>query len=624
MCKQQFSIVAQVDILLITPPFIQLNTPYPATPNLKGFLNEKGFTAVQLDLSIACILQMFSRDGLQHLFSVAEGVSCSANSKKIIKAKDEYIKYIDSVMAFLQGKDTTFAHAIVNGILPRAKRFNIQQNLNKHFGWDGTQDKAKFLATLFIEDLGDFITECIDSRFGFSRYAEQIGLFASDFGVVESEVQIDSPITKIMLTLLDKSIQEHNPKVVGFTIPFPGNLVMALKSAQFIKQNYPSIKVVIGGGFVSTELRNLNEPRLFELIDYVCLDDGELPLLKILNRLTKGDNQLSRTYILEGGEVRYINNATEPDFDHSSIGTPIYDGLPLNDYISVTETTNPMHNLWSNGRWNKMFLAHGCYWHKCAFCDTSLDYINRYSPASAQVLCDRIEAIIAQTHQRGFHFVDEAASPAVLRKLADEILARQISITWWTNIRFEKAFTPELCKLLAKSGCIAVSGGIEVASDRLLKKMEKGVTIEQLVKSTQAFKKAGIMIHAYLMYGFPTQTSKETIDALEIVRQLFANRLIQSAFWHKFTMTVHSPIGLNPERYGVKAVPLEPKSFAQNACEHIDTVGCNPSHYGDGLVTALYNYMHNNGLDFNLQTWFNFNIPKTTIPKNYIANLMKG
>lgn len=615
--------MAQVDILLITPPFIQLNTPYPATPSLKGFLQEEGFSVAQLDLSIASILQIFSRDGLQHLFSVAEVKGCSANSKKIIRAKDEYIRHIDSVMAFLQGKDTTFAHAIVNGALPKAKRFNIQQNLNKHFGWDGIQDKAKFLATLFIEDLGDFITECIDNRFGFSRYAEQIGLFASDYNVIEREVQVDSPITTIMLKLLDKSIQEHNPRVVGFTIPFPGNLVMALKSAQFIKHNYPSIKVVIGGGFVNTELRNLNEPRLFKLVDYVCLDDGELPLLKIMGRVKDGDNELARTYILEDGAVKYINNATEPDFDHSSIGPPLYEGLPLNDYISVTETTNPMHNLWSNGRWNKMFLAHGCYWHRCAFCDTSLDYIKRYSPASAQVLCDRIEAIVAQTNQRGFHFVDEAASPVVLRKLAEEILARQISITWWTNIRFEKAFTPELCGLLARSGCIAVSGGVEVASDRLLQKMEKGVTIEQLVKSTLAFKKAGIMIHAYLMYGFPTQTSKETIDALEIVRQLFANRLIQSAFWHRFTMTVHSPIGLNPKKYGVKAVPIEPNSFAQNACEHIDTVGCNPNHYSDGLVTALYNFMHSNGLGFSLQTWFDFKIPKTSIAPNYIASLMR-
>jgi radical SAM superfamily enzyme YgiQ (UPF0313 family) len=614
--------VNTADILLVTPPFIQPNTPYPATPSLMGFLKEQGFSASQLDLSIALFLEIFSAKGLQIMFDSAEVTKCSANSKKIIQSKDQYIKHIDAVVSFLQGKDTTFAHAIVNDILPKAKRFNIQQNINKHFGADGINDKAKFFATLFIEDLSDFITECVDNRFGLSRYAEQIGLNITDFQDVLNELDLDSPITLLMLNLLKKSIEEHQPKVVGFTIPFPGNFLMALKSAQYIKKNYPAIKVVLGGGFVSTELRELSDPRLFKLVDFVCLDDGELPLLKILCHITKGENLFARTFMLENDSVIYINNSNEPDFSHSSIGTPIYQGLPINDYISVSETTNAMHNLWSSARWNKMVLAHGCYWHKCAFCDTSLDYINRYSPADAKVLCDRIETIINQTGSRGFHFVDEAAAPSVLRKLAEELISRQLSITWWTNIRFEKAFTPELCKLLAESGCIAVSGGIEVASDRLLQKMEKGVTIEQLVKSTSAFRDSGIMIHAYLMYGFPTQTSKETIDSLEIVRQLFKNKLIQSAFWHRFTMTVHSPIGKNPEKYGVKMVPLKETSFAKNACNHIDTVGCNPEKYSEGLVTALYNYMHNNGINYDLQTWFDFKIPKTSIQANYISQFM--
>jgi radical SAM superfamily enzyme YgiQ (UPF0313 family) len=398
---------------------------------------------------------------------------------------------------------------------------------------------------------------------------------------------------------------------------------MALKSAEFIKKNYPNIPIVLGGGFINTELRQLKEPKLFNIVDYVCLDDGELPLLKLLNHIIKGEKKLARTYRIEQGVIEYVNDALEPDFDHSNVGTPLFEGLPLNRYISACETTNPMHNLWSSERWNKMILAHGCYWHKCAFCDTSLDYIKRYSTASSQVLCDRIESIIEQTGQRGFHFVDEAASPAVLRKLAEELLSRNLSITWWTNIRFEKAFTPDLCKLLAKSGCVAVSGGIEVASDRLLQKMEKGITIEQLVQTTSAFRKSGIMIHAYLMYGFPTQSAKETIDALEIVRQLFQHKLIQSAFWHRFTMTVHSPIGQKPERYGVQKVPLNPSSFTQNACDHIDNSGANPNDFSYGLVKSLYNYMHNNGLNFDLQEWFDFKIPRTSIPKNLIARLLK-
>jgi len=615
--------VLQADLLLITPPFIQLNTPYPATACLKGFLQEQGFEVAQFDLSLACILEMLTADGLRKMFDFAKNINCSANAKKIIQFRVEYIRHIDAVIAFLQGKDNTYAYAINNGALPEAKRFNIQQDLEWHFGADGIQDKARFLATLFIEDIGDFITECVDNRFGFSRYAEQIGLNAISFQSILEELKTNTPITKIMCDLLDNSIKQHQPKVIGFTIPFPGNLLMALKSSEFIKKNYPHIPIVMGGGFVNTELRQLNEPKLFELIDYVCLDDGELPLLKLLNHLIKGEEALARTFKLEQNSVIYINNAEENDFAHKECGTPDYDGLPLADYISVSETTNPMHNLWSNGRWNKMALAHGCYWHRCSFCDVSLDYIKTYSTTSSSDLCNRIEAIIKQTGQRGFHFVDEAASPALLRKLAEEIIHRKLSLTWWTNIRFESAFTTELCELLAASGCVAVSGGLEVASDRLLQKMEKGVSIEQVTMVTAAFQQSGIMIHAYLMYGFPTQTAQETIDSLEIVRQLFEHKLIQSAFWHRFAMTVHSPVGINPEKYGVERIPHPENAFAENGCHHIDKTGCNHKKYGLGLTKALYNFMHDNGFDYHLQDWFDFKIPPTTMAPNYIKRFLK-
>lgn len=615
--------MSQTDLLLITPPFTQVNTPYPATASLKGFLQEKGFRVTQFDLGIGCILEIFSSRGLQKLFGFANKVNYSSNSNKIIQSKNEYIRHIDAVIAFLQGKDSTFAFAINNRILPEAGRFQFQQDLEWHFGINSIQDKAQFLATLFLEDIGDFIVECVDKRFGFSRYAEQIGLNAINYQTLIEELKFNSPVTDIMCRLLDEKIMLSDPKMIGFTIPFPGNFLMTLKSAEFIKQYHPEISIVLGGGFINTELRQLNEPKLFELVDYVCLDDGEITLQKLLNHVIKGETSLVRTFIQDEGRVKYLNNTIEKDFTHQDCGIPDYEGLPLTDYISVCETTNPMHNLWSNGRWNKMVLAHGCYWHRCSFCDTTLDYIKRYSQAEATVLCDRIEAIIKQTGQRGFHFVDEAASPLVLRNLAEEIIRRNISICWWTNIRFEHAFTPELCELLALSGCVAVSGGLEVASDRLLKKMDKGVSVEQVTKVCASFQQAGIMIHAYLMYGFPTQTAQETIDSLEIVRQLFYYNLLQSAFWHRFTMTIHSPIGINPEKYEVEHIPHPENAFAQNGCHHLDKKGCNHEKYSEGLIKALYNYMHDNGIEYNLQEWFDFKIPGTLIPPNYIKRILK-
>jgi radical SAM superfamily enzyme YgiQ (UPF0313 family) len=304
------------------------------------------------------------------------------------------------------------------------------------------------------------------------------------------------------------------------------------------------------------------------------------------------------------------------------VGTPTWDGLPLNQYLSLLDMLNPMHRLWSDGRWNKLTVAHGCYWKKCSFCDVSLDYISRFDAASAETLADRIEAIVKETGQTGFHFVDEAAPPKSLKALAAEIQKRRLQISWWGNIRFEKTFTPELCQQLADSGCIAISGGLEVASDRLLKLMKKGVSVEQVARVTKGFSDAGILVHAYLMYGFPTQTVQDTVDALEYVRQLFQAGCIQSGYFHRFTCTVHSPVGRSPQDYGVSLVPLAEGGFAKNDIGFIDPTGTDHDSLGLGLKKALYNYMHGIGIEEDVRSWFTVRVPRPTVPRQRIARAL--
>jgi hypothetical protein len=285
---------------------------------------------------------------------------------------------------------------------------------------------------------------------------------------------------------------------------------------------------------------------------------------------------------------------------------------------------NPMHRLWSDGRWNKLTVAQGCYWKKCSFCDTSLDYIARYEAADAALLAERIDAIVAETGSSGFHFVDEAAPPKVLKALAAELQRRGTRISWWGNIRFEKAFTPALCEQLAASGCIAVTGGLEVASDRLLELMHKGVTVEQVARVTRAFSDAGVLVHAYLMYGFPTQTVQDTVDALEYVRQLFAAGCIQSGFWHRFACTVHSPVGLQPERYGVTLLPLPPGRFAKNDVGFVDPTGVDHDALGVGLKKAVYNFMHGIGLEEDVRCWFDHPVPKARVARHRIERALQA
>lgn len=615
-------------ILLITPPFTQLNTPYPATAYLKGFFNTKNISSHQCDLGIEVILALFSKNGFEKLFNAVEekNTSLSKNAQRIFNLRKEYCKTIDPVIDFLQGNNPTIAHLICEGdYLPEASRFAQLDDLEWAFGTMGTHDKARHLATLYLEDVSDLIVEALDPHFGFSRYAERLGRSANSFDELYMELQKpDSFIDEILIDLLRIKIENTKPGLVCLSVPFPGNLYSAFKCAQWIKKHHPVIKIAMGGGFANTELRSLSDVRVFSFLDFVTLDDGEAPLLHLIEFIEgkRDKEQLKRTFTLDQNKVVYFNGSLEKDIAQKDVGTPDYSDLVLDKYLSVIEIANPMHRMWSDGRWNKLTLAHGCYWGKCTFCDISLDYIKRYEPSSAILICDRIEALIKQTGQNGFHFVDEAAPPALMRDVAIEIIKRKLTVVWWTNIRFEKSFTKDLCVLLKESGCIAVSGGLEVASDRLLALIDKGVTVEQVTKVADNFTQAGIMVHAYLMFGFPTQTAQETIDSMEVVRQLFEQGVLQSGFWHRFAMTAHSPVGLDPKAFKMKLETSSMGTFANNDLVYVDEVGCDHEAFSEGLKKSLFNYMHGICFDFKLNEWFDFNVPKTKIPANYIESIL--
>jgi hypothetical protein len=649
--------VATHRVLSLIPPMTQLNTPYPSTAYLTGFLRAQGVCAVQEDLALALALALLSRDGLQamraHIHTLA-----LADRTPLVQGFDEhferYAATIQPTIAFLQGRDSTLAHRICSrSFLPEGPRFDALDayedpadpeagdGMAWAFGALGINDRARHLATLYLNDLADVVKQAVDPRFEFVRYAEQLAMSQASFDPLADALAAPPTLIDTLLHQLTlAAVVRHQPTVVLVSVPFPGAVYAALRIAQTIKAAQPGITLVLGGGYVNTELRELAEPRVFDYVDYLTLDAGERPLLALLDHLGGGRSaqRLVRTFhrpTPNAGDmtgdtagapaaVKYTN-FIEPDVPFDDVGTPTWDGLPLDRYLSLLDMLNPMHRLWSDGRWNKLTVAHGCYWKKCSFCDVSLDYISRYDAASADTLADRIEAIVAETGQTGFHFVDEAAPPKSLKALAAEINKRALSISWWGNVRFEKTFTPDLCQQLADSGCIAISGGLEVASDRLLALMKKGVDIDQVARVTKGFADAGILVHAYLMYGFPTQTVQETVDSLDVVRQLFAAGCIQSGFFHRFACTVHSPVGLAPQDYGITLKALPPGAFARNDVEFSDPVGTDHDLLGLGLKKAIYNYMHGIGLDDDVRMWFDHPTPKARVAKNRIAKaLMAG
>jgi hypothetical protein len=608
---------------------LQPNTPYAAVPMLTAWLRLQGHDAVQADLSLELLLKLFSSEGLSHLH-----------------LDEEYSAVISDVMEFLQDRNPSLAKRFAKrGALPEGQHLARAYEQEEQFGWNfrglEKHDRARYLCSLFLDDIAEAAAQ-LDPYFGFSRYAEQLAASLPNFGKIQTALKSSGALFVNWLDeLTDAQIAEHNPQLVAITVPFPGCLFGALCIARRIKQTRPEIRIVLGGGYANTELRELTDPTVFDYVDFITLDSGMLPLLRIAEGA--GTEKYVRTFVRENGTVRFYDNG-EPPVAHDKLPPPVYDGLPLNRYFGLFEVLNPVTRLWSDGRWNKLVLAHGCNWSRCAFCDTSIDYICRYDPARPSTVCDWMESVIAATGFNGFHFVDEALPPALLDGLCDEILRRGLNVEWWGNIRFEKRLCTELLKnpprpslcsghpsgggdclnsppvegcpqggvgqkfntlieKMAAAGCIAVTGGLETCCDRTLKLMNKGITVAGAEEVLANLSDAGIMTHAYLMYGFPTQTLDETFQGLETVRSLMEEGVLHSAYWHRFALTAHSEIAREPERFGIKLLPETSGGFARNEIPFDGQFAYDLAAIGAALRTATYNYQHGTGFDVPVMDW---------------------
>ncbi len=613
--------------------------PYPATAYLKGYLETKGHEVHQRDMSLDLTLKMFTRQSLQSVFDIASAQVKRAKGEikerlqYFVDARSNYESTVDDVIRYLQGGDDALALRIgARQWLPEGPRYLTllgHPEILEKFGSLGVRDRAKYLASLYIDDLADLIRDAVDPHFHLSRYGEQLAASQNSFTPLYE--RLSSEAHSLIDVWIEEQVrayaQEVSPEVIGLSCPFPGNVYCGLKTAQIFKRLNPKVKIVMGGGFVNTELRELGDVRVFEFIDALVFDDGERPLELLLEKYQGNPEiDLLRTMVSENGKLIF-HRGSAADVAFKTLPAPSYEGLDLSRYISMMEMPNPMHRLWSDFKWNKLILAHGCYWKKCTFCDINLDYIGRYEPARVETVVDNMKRITAQTKVSGFHFVDEAAPPAILKAMSEQLIKEKLNFTWWGNIRFDKQFTPQVARIMAEAGCVAVTGGLEVASPRLLELIKKGVSLEQVAKVTRAFVDSGIFVHAYLMYGFPSQTVQETVDSLEVVRQLFAEQCLHSAHWHRFVTTVHSPVGKNPAAYGITLRPKKAPStgrFAVNAVEFEDSVSTNHDSLGVGLRKALYNYMHGIGLDEDVRAWFDAEVPKAKVPRRFIAKVLDG
>ena len=530
----------ETEIILIQPPMVQLNGPYPAPYYLAAFLKKQGFKARVLDHSIGLFERVFCRRGLALIFDHVRGKAGKAEWPKhtrniVLRFLSEealWLASIERLTAFLRGKDREWGHflSLANGVLPGGPRSDA---FLAERGGEVPPDSASLLASRLLEDLADFITVTADSQFSLIRYLPALPGSSGGFGDFRAvEKSLDAYILRNFYgPLLEEEwdrIETAAPSsrlLLGLTIPFPGCLPGALFCAASAKARFGSrVETVAGGGYVNTELRFLKDGGFFRYFDHLSPDRGYGFLLSLASSLPEGETPPVQAIDDEAARTVF----------------PDYSSVDFSRYLLPVDDANPMHRLWSDGRWLKVYLAHGCYWRQCSFCDVTLDYIRSFVPVDPAALFFHLKEQAEKTGVRGVHLVDEAAPPASLIRLALCNREAGLPLNFWGNIRFDRAYTPDAAAALAAGGLMGVSAGIEVASERGLRRLRKGLELRDIVRVCAAFKEAGILVHAYLIYGYWDEDEEEIVNSAETIRQFFALGLLDSAFWHKFVLTRHS------------------------------------------------------------------------------------
>lgn len=665
-------------VTIIQPPLVQLNTPYPSGAYLKSFFQKVTSDKVQwLDLSTALFHKIFCRQGLTKLFELTENKALKMAEqadteneetafqlRRYISTQSLWINWIDQIVEILCGGNSAreFCHEFVRS--PYSPRGNRMDNFFGELaeqGRDVTTDDAKILASLALADLADFITAVLDSDFRLISYAEHLGTSTASFDDVIKGLK--SPVLNYFYKdvvheyLSSETDSNAEPALFLISVPFPGCFEAAVFTAQIIRNLYGNKAIIsCGGGYINTELRNVSEPRIFDYFDFISYDMGYGSYLHLLDEMKnfpakcmtntgiiqhlQGKCLYKMKYLSSGKITGSCDKQTNDDFwedyakkeqDICRTLVPDFSSIDFTKYPRLADDTNPMHSIWNDGAWIKAYMAHGCYWHRCAFCDTQLEYVNRFCKCNIDTLCNGLTEQAKKTGVWGIHFVDEACPPASMISFGLQNCINGKSnnrkLTWWGNIRFEKTFTRDMADFLSYSGLTAVSGGIEIATGDGLSAVNKGTTIENIVAATCAFKEAGILVHSYMIFGFYQQSEQDLINSMETLRQLFKAGLLDSAFWHKFTLTLHSTVykewqdGKHPDLKIISGNDESKNRFAEN---DLHFAGENKSaKYSEGLNGALDSWMHGQNLDTNVQRWFSFNMPRPSIPKDYIDKLIE-
>jgi len=515
-------------ILLINPPFSYLKGPYGAIPQLAGYLKSKGIPVRAEDLGA-----QFSRDFLTPA-AVANGARHASerfrelNDEKNLGPRQK-VEY-NILLRVL--REYTLRAGMINWLaMPFADFADIQES--------EAQAHLMLLASMpYFPEI--FLADhkyMNPSRFSpFST--RQILASTSD----------RSHYTNLFGKAIDRLWASAPPRIAGFSIVFSNQIIPAFQMAAMIKRRDARVHITMGGPTISIFFRRLGNPDLFDLIDSLIIDDGEIPL-ELLYHAVGGQNgavdEIPGVICRKDGRV-YRKTAAEP----LAIGD-----LPAPD-LSVFDLD--VYLVKKDRLFFPIRLGRGCSWQKCAFCRTDHPLCRMHQESGVAHIFELLRQLYHEQGLRNFFFSTESADPLLLEQLCRRILKEGLSIEWVTHTRVSREMSKARCELFAKAGCRHMAVGVESLSDRILQLMRKGITVN-LVRKVLGEIGGALPLTAYMMVGFPSETRGEALATYESISRLKALGQLYAFSYSMFVLQQGSEIFANPSGFGITLPEIDPE-----------------------------------------------------------------
>lgn len=513
---------------LVFPGFWTCSAPYLSLPSLTAFLRMHGKDVEQIDLNLEFTDRILSKDFLDYCLHKYEDI-VEIDDQQVVPYLDAIGKYVcenieeqKNIMRSNEALDIlvyekccyfiAMAFSIINAAFPG--------EAVDHYTYDSTYDRDSFSSIL----------KCAQDA-----YSESTG----------SLVQL------LTSYYIDDLIDGAD--LIGISLTGINQIIPSFVLAGMIKKKNPAIKIVLGGSVPTRWFADRNNlPNIFEFVDYVIVNEGEVPIVALVDYL-EGRSSIQDVpqlfYLNDNKEITY-NNLPISNPEICALPTPVFNKADIGRYLS------PVPSL-------PLLGCRGCYWCKCTFCDHSFVYNNDYRPANVDKVLFDINNYIDEYNVRYINFRDEAMRPSGLLGLSNRLIEDGADIKWSTDARLDRGLTYDILKTAHKAGLSILFFGLESINNRVIKLMNKGTHVDVSKRILTDAKMVGIGAHCFFICGFPTETIEEYQETVDFV--IRNKDIIACQGCSEFSLGKHSPIAKEPEKYKIRILDKDyPDSASLN------------------------------------------------------------